>query len=120
MTKDKKYDEAFELDMPFEEAMERFVSVTKEEPVKRWLAKVGFEQIKEEQDPELAIKRALLTYQLQGRSNDWIEKRVRSIVSRKELTREWQKRGTDENKDYGMLSNIISQQTFGMGVKRHK
>lgn len=90
------------------------------EPIKRWLAKTGFERIQESQDPELAIKRALLTYQLQGRSDDWIEKRIRSIVSRKELTREWQKRGADENKDYAMLSNIISQETFGMGVKRHK
>lgn len=92
----------------------------KAEPIKRWLAKVGFERIQETQDPELAIKRAILTYQLQGRSDDWIEKRVRSIVSRKELTREWQKRGASEDKDYAILSNIISEETFGVGVKRHK
>lgn len=92
----------------------------KAEPLKRWLAKVGFERIQETQDPELAIKRAILTYQLQGRSDDWIEKRVRSIVSRKQLTREWQKRGASEDKDYAILSNIISEQTFGVGVKRHK
>jgi DNA-damage-inducible protein D len=92
----------------------------KAEPIKRWLAKVGYERIQETQDPELAIKRAILTYQLQGRSDDWIEKRVRSIVSRKELTREWQKRGASEDKDYAILSNIISEQTFGVGVKRHK
>ena len=92
----------------------------KAEPVRRWLAKVGFERIQETQDPELAIKRAILTYQLQGRSDDWIEKRVRSIVSRKELTREWQKRGASEDKDYGMLSNIISEHTFGVGVAQHK
>lgn len=92
----------------------------KAEPIKRWLAKVGYERIQETQDPELAIKRAILTYQLQGRSDDWIEKRVRSIVSRKELTREWQKRGASEDKDYAILSNIISQETFGVGVKRHK
>ena len=92
----------------------------KAEPIKRWLAKVGFERIQETQDPELAIKRAILTYQLQGRKDDWIEKRVRSIVSRKELTREWQKRGASEDRDYGLLSNIISEHTFGVGVKRHK
>lgn len=92
----------------------------KADPIKRWLAKVGFERIQETQDPELAIKRALLTYQLQGRSDDWIEKRIRSIVSRKELTREWQKRGVDEGKDYALLSNIISTETFGVGVARHK
>jgi DNA-damage-inducible protein D len=90
------------------------------EPIKRWLAKIGFERIQETQDPELAIKRAILNYQLQGRSDDWIEKRVRSIVSRKELTREWQKRGASEDKDYAMLSNIISEETFGVGPKRHK
>lgn len=96
------------------------ISSPKAEPVKRWLAKVGFERIQETQDPELAIKRAILTYQLQGRSDDWIEKRIRSIVSRKELTREWQKRGAADDKDFAMLSNIISEHTFGMGVKRHK
>jgi len=92
----------------------------KAEPIKRWLAKVAYERIQEAQDPELAIKRAILTYQLQGRSDDWIEKRVRSIVARKELTREWQKRGVEDGKDYAMLSNIISQETFGVGVERHK
>lgn len=96
------------------------ISSPKAEPIKRWLAKVGFERIQETQDPELAIKRAILTYQLQGRSDDWIEKRVRSIVSRKELTREWQKRGVSDSKDYAMLSNIISENTFGVGVERHK
>lgn len=96
------------------------ISSPKAEPIKRWLAKVGFERIQETQDPELAIKRAILTYQLQGRSDDWIEKRVRSIVSRKELTREWQKRGAADDKDYAILSNIISQETFGVGPKRHK
>lgn len=96
------------------------ISSPKAEPIKRWLAKVGFERIQETQDPELAIKRAILTYQLQGRTDDWIEKRVRSIVSRKELTREWQKRGASEERDYAQLSNIISQETFGVGPKRHK
>jgi hypothetical protein len=92
----------------------------KAEPFKRWLAKVGYERIQEMQDPEIAIKRAIMTYQIQGRSDDWIEKRVRSIVARKELTREWQKRGVKEGQDYAMLTNIISQETFGVGVKRHK
>jgi hypothetical protein len=61
-----------------------------------------------------------MTYQIQGRSDDWIEKRVRSIVSRKELTREWQKRGVREGQDFAMLSNIISQETFGVGAVQHK
>jgi prophage antirepressor-like protein len=82
------------------------------EPAKRWLAKVGYERIQETQNPELAIKRAILTYQLQGRSDDWIDKRVRSIVVRKELTSEWKKRGI-EGREYGLLTSIISQNTFG-------
>lgn len=92
----------------------------KAEPIRRWLAKVGFERIQEAQDPELAIKRAILSYQLQGRSDDWIEKRVRSIVSNKELNREWQKRGISRSAEYAMLTNIIAQETFGVGVARHK
>ena len=92
----------------------------KAEPIKRWLAKVGYERIQETQDPELTIKRGILTYQLQGRSDDWIEKRIRTITARKEMTREWQKRGASEDQDFAILSNIISQETFGVGVKRHK
>ncbi|MGQ7830073.1 BRO family protein [Altererythrobacter sp. Z27] len=92
----------------------------KAEPIKRWLAKVAYERIQETQDPELAIKRAILTYQLQGRTDEWIERRIRSIVARNELTREWQKRGVKDSKDFAMLTNIISEETFGMGVQRHK
>ena len=90
------------------------------ETFKRWLAKVGYERIQEIQDPEIAIKRAILTYQIQGRSDDWIEKRVRSIVARKELTSEWRKRGIDEGQEYAVLTNVISQATFDVHTQRHK
>lgn len=90
------------------------------EPFKRWLAKVGYERIQEIQDPEIAIKRAILTYQIQGRADDWIEKRIRSIVSRKELTSEWRKRGIKEGQEYAVLTNVISQETFSMHTMRHK
>ncbi len=96
------------------------VPSSKAEPFKRWLAKVGYERIQEMQDPEIAIKRAIVTYQIQGRTDDWIEKRIRSIVARKELKREWAKRGVKKGQEYAMLSNIISQETFGVGVVRHK
>jgi DNA-damage-inducible protein D len=90
------------------------------EPFKRWLAKVGFERIQEAQDPEIAIKRAIVTYQLQGRSDDWIEKRVRSIVTRKELCSEWRKRGVTEGMEYAVLTNVISMETFGgVTIKNH-
>jgi len=92
----------------------------KAEPFKRWLAKVGYERIQEAQDPEILIKRAILTYQLQGRTDDWIEKRIRTIVSRKELTAEWKKRGVQEGNEYAMLTNVIAQETFGVGTERHK
>ena len=90
------------------------------EPFKRWLAKVGYERIQETQDPEIAIKRAILTYQIQGRSDDWIEKRIRSIVARKELTSEWRKRGIKQGQEFAVLTNIISQATFGLHTQRHK
>lgn len=96
------------------------IASPKAEPLKRWLAKVAYERIQEIQDPEIAVKRAILTYQIQGRSDDWIEKRVRSIVTNKELNREWQKRGIKESSEFAMLTNVIAQETFGVGVARHK
>jgi hypothetical protein len=96
------------------------VSSPRAEPLKRWLARVGYERIQEWQDPEIAIKRAILSYQIQGRSDDWIEKRIRSIVARKELTSEWRKRGVKEGLEYAMLTNVISQETFGTHTEGHK
>ncbi len=96
------------------------ISSPKAEPFKRWLARVGYERIQEAQDPEVLIKRAIMHYTVQGRSDDWIEKRIRSIVARKELTAEWAKRGVKEGTEFAMLSNIISQQTFGVGAEQHK
>lgn len=95
------------------------ISSPKAEPFKRWLARVGYERIQESQDPEILIKRAIMHYTVQGRSDDWIEKRIRSIVARKELTAEWRKRGVREGKDFAMLTNILSEHTFGVGVQRH-
>jgi hypothetical protein len=90
------------------------------EPFKRWLAKVGYERIQEIHDPEIAIKRAILAYQIQGRSDDWIEKRIRGIVVRNDLTSEWKKRGV-EGQEYAFLTNVISAYTFdGVQVNTHK
>jgi len=96
------------------------ISSPQAEPLKRWLARVGYERIQEAQDPEILIKRAIMHYSVQGRSDDWIEKRIRGIVARKELTAEWKKRGIKEGKEYATLSNVISENTFGVGVDRHK
>ena len=90
------------------------------EPFKRWLARVGFERVQEIQDPEIAIKRAIMEYQLQGRSMDWIEQRIRSITVRKELTSEWKKRGVDETHEFALPTHVLSTRTFGIGVSDHR
>ena len=86
----------------------------KAEPFKRWLAKVGYERVQEIEDPELATKRTRMLYKLKGYSEDWIEKRMRGIAIREELTDEWQKRGAQERRDYEILTAEISKATFGV------
>ena len=86
----------------------------KAEPFKLWLAKVGYERIKEIEDPELATKRTRAIYKAKGYSNAWIEKRMRGIEVRETLTDEWKKRGVQENKEYAILTAEISKATFGM------
>src|SRR5581483_11899621 len=90
------------------------------EPFKRWLAKTGYERIQEIQNPEIAIKRAMLGYKAQGRSDEWIHARIQTIASRKELVREWAKRGVKEGLEYAILTDVISKGTFGLGVQEHK
>lgn len=92
----------------------------KAEPFKRWLAKVGYERIQEIEDPELATKRTRMLYKLKGYSDDWIEKRMRGITIREELTDEWQKRGAQEKKDYEILTAEISKATFGITPSDYK
>lgn len=84
------------------------------EPFKLWLAEVGYERIQEIENPELAQSRMKELYRAKGYSDDWIEKRVRGIAVRDELTDEWKKRGVDENKNFAILTAEISQATFGM------
>src|SRR5665648_486569 len=92
----------------------------KAEPFKLWLAKVGFERIEEIENPELASKRIRETYKLKGYSDDWIEKRVRGIAVRDQLTDEWKKRGVKEQTEYGILTAEISKATFGMTPSEYK
>jgi DNA-damage-inducible protein D len=92
----------------------------KAEPFKRWLAKVGYERVKEIENPELATKRTRLLYKLKGYSDDWIEKRMRGIAIREELTDEWQKRGAQEEKEYEILIAEISKATFGITPLEYK
>ena len=92
----------------------------KAEPFKRWLARVGYERIQEIEDPELSMKRMKVVYKLKGYSKNWIEKRVRGIAVRNELTDEWRQRGANENRDYAILTNDIMQGAFGLTVEKYK
>jgi DNA-damage-inducible protein D len=93
---------------------------SKAEPLKRWLAKVGRERIDEIQNPELAQKRMKQIYEQKGYPKDWIDKRLRGIAVRQNLTDEWQNRGAKENLEYAILTNEIIQGTFGMKVDEYK
>ncbi len=92
----------------------------KAEPFKRWLAKVGYERVQEIEDPELATKRTRALYQAKGYPEDWIEKRMRGIAIREELTDEWQKRGVKEDREFSILTAEISKATFGMTPTEYK
>lgn len=92
----------------------------KAEPFKRWLAKVGYERLEEIENPELAAARMRGLYQAKGYSDEWIEKRVRGIAIRDELTNEWKKRGVKEQREYAILTAEISRATFGMTPAEYK
>jgi len=91
----------------------------KAEPFKRWLARVGYERVKEIEDPELATKRTRALYKAKGYGDDWIEKRMRGIYIREELTDEWRDRGA-EGRDYAILTSEITKATFGMTPSQYK
>lgn len=92
----------------------------KVEPFKRWLAKVGYGRVQEIENPELATKRTRMLYKLKGYPDEWIEKRMRGIVIREDLTEEWQTRGAQTNRDYEILTAEISKATFGIAPSTHK
>lgn len=92
----------------------------KAEPFKRWLAKVGYERIQEIEDPELATKRTRALYKAKGYPDDWIEKRMRGIAIREELTDEWKKHGVQHSKEYEILTAEISKATFGLTPSQYK
>ena len=90
------------------------------EPFKIWLAKVGSERIDEIENPELAQDRARLYYEKKGYPKSWIEKRLRGIAIRQDLTQEWDDRGVKEGKEYAILTNEIAKATFGVSIDEHK
>ena len=92
----------------------------KAEPFKLWLAKVGSERIDEIENPELAQERMKTLYEEKGYPKSWIDKRLRGIVVRQDLTNEWKNRGIGENKDFAILTNEIAKATFGKTVDEYK
>jgi hypothetical protein len=129
------YDKIVQLKLPAEDGKLRFtdcantknmfriiqsIPSSKAEPFKQWLARVGYERVQEIQDPELAQARMKELYKAKGYSDEWIEKRVRGIAVRQELTDEWKTRGVNEDRDFAILTNEISVATFGMTVDEFK
>ena len=92
----------------------------KAEPFKLWLAQVGSDRLDEIENPELATQRTRELYKLKGYPDDWIEKRMRSIAIREELTDEWKNRGVKEQKEYAILTAEISKATFGLTPSQYK
>lgn len=92
----------------------------KAEPFKRWLARVGKERIDEINDPELAMDRMKQLYEKKGYPKDWVNKRMRGIAVRQDLTKEWQKRGATQSIEFAILTNEIMQSAFDMKVDEYK
>ncbi len=92
----------------------------KAEPFKQWLARVGYERVQEIENPELAQERMKSLYELKGYSKDWIDKRLRGIAVRQNLTDEWKERGINNDRDFAILTAEISKATFGLTPSQYK
>jgi hypothetical protein len=92
----------------------------KAEPFKRWLARVGYERVQEIEDPELGTKRTRALYKAKGYPDNWIEKRMRGIAIREDLTDEWSQRGAQSELDYAILTNDIIKGAFNLTVVEYK
>ncbi len=92
----------------------------KAEPFKRWLARVGYERLEEIENPELSMERMKELYEKKGYPKEWIDKRMRGIAVRQDLTDEWQNRGARTSLEYAILTNEIMQGAFDLKVEEHK
>ena len=117
---DGKY---YETDCANTEALFRIIQSIpskRAEPFKRWLSQVGYERIQEIENPELGQERIKQYYELKGYPKEWIDKRLRGIAIRQELTDEWKNRGVQQEKEFAILTNEISKATFGKTVQEYK
>jgi hypothetical protein len=113
----------YETDCANTEGMFRIIQSIpspKAEPFKRWLAEVGAERLDEIENPELAAERLRQIYKVKGYSDEWIERRLQSIVTRNELTDEWQNRGVEAGREVAILTAEIAKATFGLTPAEHK
>ena len=92
----------------------------KAEPFKQWLAQVGYERVQEIENPELAQERMKTVYEAKGYPKDWIDKRLRGIAIRQNLTDEWKERGIREERDFAILTAEIARATFGVTPSEHR
>lgn len=92
----------------------------KAEPFKQWLAQVGYERVQEIENPELAQERMKAIYEAKGYPKDWIDKRLRGIAIRQNLTDEWKERGIREERDFAILTAEIARATFGVTPSEHR
>ena len=92
----------------------------KAEPIKLWLAKVGYERMQEIADPAQALDRARQTWQQQGRSDKWIRQRMSGQETRNKLTDYWSEHGVEKGREYAILTNLIHQEWSGLSVAEHK
>lgn len=114
---------SYETDCADTESMFRIIQSIpspKAEPFKRWLAQVGYERIQEIENPELAQDRAKEYYEMKGYPKEWIDKRLRGIAIRQELTGEWKQRDVGQEREFAMLTNEITKATFGKTVQEYK
>ncbi|MDO8260551.1 MAG: BRO family protein, partial [Candidatus Magasanikbacteria bacterium] len=93
---------------------------SKAEPFKVWLVKVGYERLKETADPEISLDRARENWQAMGRSQKWIEQRMRGQEIRNKLTDYWAEHEISKEEEYANLTNIIHREWSGLTVKKHK
>lgn len=120
MSKDGKMRKTDALDVEGCLRLVQSVPSLKAEPVKLWLAKVGYERMKEMADPSTAIDRARDTYKKLGRSEKWIQQRMMGQETRNKLTDYWKDHEIKEGEEFAILTNIIHQEWSGLSVKEHK